>query len=108
MGAGGGAPGSVPHPGGPGGLPLGHHLAAAGLPPMPGGAPLLGFPPGGLPPSVSGAGPPPPGHGGLPIPQHPLSIKSEPRDEHGGNKHSEDMRNASERKNSLASFLEVL
>ncbi len=97
MGAGGA--GSVPgHPGGPGGLPLGHHLAAAGLPPMPGGGPLLGFPPGGLPPSVSGSGPhpPPPGHpGGLPLPQHPLSIKSEPRDEHGGNKHSEDMRNAS-------------
>ncbi|XP_021968330.1 protein groucho isoform X1 [Folsomia candida] len=95
LGAGGGAPGSAPHPGGPGGIPLGHHLAAAGLPPMP-GAPLIGFPPSGLPPSVSVAGPhpPPPGHhpGGLPLP-HPLSIKSEPRDEHGSNKHSEDMRN---------------
>lgn len=94
MGAqGAGGPG---HP--PGGLPLSHaHLAAAaGLPPMPGGAPLLGFPPGALPPSVSGAGPhpPPPGHPGLPLP-HPLSIKSEPRDEHGANKHSEDLRNAS-------------
>ncbi|CAG7837151.1 unnamed protein product [Allacma fusca] len=92
LGAGGGGPGSVPHP--PGGLPLSHaHLAAAGLPPMPGGGPLLGFPPGALPPSVSGAGPhpPPPGHP-LPLP-HPLSIKSEPREEHQGNKHSDDMRN---------------
>jgi len=58
---------------------------------MPGGH-LLGFPPGALPPSVSGAGPhpPPPGHP-LPMP-HPLSIKSEPREESSNNKHSEDLR----------------
>ena len=70
--------------------------AAAGMPPMPGGQ-LMGFPPGLPPPSVSGAGPhpPPPGHPhpGLPLP-HSLNIKSEPRDEHPGNKHgSEDLRN---------------
>jgi len=61
---------------------------------MGGAGQLLGFPPG-LPPSVSGAGPhpPPPGHPGLPMP-HPLSIKSEPRDEHmGGKLGSEDLRN---------------
>ena len=61
---------------------------------MPGG-PLLGFPPGALPPSVTGAGPhpPPPGHP-LPLP-HPL-IKAEPREEQhaGNNKHSaEEIRN---------------
>jgi len=70
-----------------------HLAAAAGMPPMPGGGQLLGFPPGLPPPSVSGAGPhpPPPGHP-LALP-HSL-IKSEPRDDHPGNKHgSEDLRN---------------